>query len=118
MYQRLDRSHGNVLGYEITGRITEEEYQRLAGELRAGIGEHGSVRLLVRAPGLPTAELSALDDDLEFAKEHLGDIERYAVVSDRKLLRFLTRVGDRFVRAESREFALEDEEAAWAWLEG
>ncbi|MFD6953213.1 hypothetical protein A6A08_20345 [Nocardiopsis sp. TSRI0078] len=76
------------------------------------------MRLLVRAHGFPTAGLSALDDDLRFAGEHLGDIERYAVVGDQKLLELMVRASDKVVRARARHFAPEDEEAAWAWLEG
>ncbi|NYH51981.1 hypothetical protein HNR06_001570 [Nocardiopsis arvandica] len=117
MYQRLARSHGNIVGYEFTDRITEEEYQRIAGELRARIGEHGSVRLLMRTHGFPTAEFSALDDDFRFAKEHLGDIERFAVVGDQKLLEVLVKASDKVVGAQGRHFAPEDEETAWNWLE-
>ncbi|WP_190394141.1 SpoIIAA family protein [Nocardiopsis quinghaiensis] len=117
MYQRLERSHGNVLGYEITSKITEDEYKQLTDELRARITEHGSVRLLVRTQGFPTAELSALDDDLRFAKEHLSDIDRCAFVGDEKSVELLVKASDKVVSTRARHFAPEDEEDAWAWLE-
>lgn len=117
MYKRLDRSHANILGYEVEGKITEEEYEQLTTEVRAAIGTHGSVRLLVRARGFPTAEIKAVDEQLSFARDHLSDIERYAVVTDHTGLELVTKASEKLVNVDIRQFDLEDEEAAWAWLE-
>lgn len=118
MIKQMERSHDNVLGYEVTGdKVTEKEYQQVIGQVRTAIDEHGKVRLLVRVPGFPKSELSALDDRLRFAREHLGDIERYAVVGDSKAMEVLTKMTDKVIRADLRHFAPEEEETAWSWVE-
>lgn len=43
MIRRLDESSGNVLGWEVTGKVTEEEVRTLSEEFKAAIAEHGNV---------------------------------------------------------------------------
>ncbi|MEZ4616065.1 MAG: STAS/SEC14 domain-containing protein [Caldilineaceae bacterium] len=50
MYRKLSASHGNLLGYELRGRVTEEEYRTLRAELEQAIVEYGGIRVLVAMP--------------------------------------------------------------------
>jgi hypothetical protein len=45
MIRRLEESSDNVLGWEVTGKVTEEEVRTLSEEFKAAIAEHGKVRL-------------------------------------------------------------------------
>jgi hypothetical protein len=60
-----EESSGNVLGYEVSGKLTEEELGTISEELRAVIAEYGKVRLLVRMRQIPRMELGALAEDLK-----------------------------------------------------
>lgn len=118
MYQRLERGQGNVVAYEIGDSVTEEEVREILGQLRDAVGEHGRIRLLVRMRGWPENATAALTERLRFAKDHFGDIDRYAVVGDHRLAEFLTEATDKVVDMELRHFDPTDEEAAWAWVGG
>ncbi|MFY1652429.1 STAS/SEC14 domain-containing protein [Solwaraspora sp. WMMB762] len=109
---------GNVLGYEVAGKLTEQEYHDLYRELRAAIAEYGSVSVLGRLPddGLPGMELSAIDDRLRFAREHLTDIDRAAVVGGNRVAEWVTRASDAMTPIELRHFDAGAEQHAWDWL--
>jgi hypothetical protein len=116
MYRRLERGRGNVLAYEIGASVTEEEVREILGRLREAVGEHGRIRLLVRMEGWPENATAAFVERLRFAKEHFGDIDRYAVVGDHRLAAFLTEAADKVLGMELRHFEPTDEEAARAWV--
>lgn len=116
MYRKLDESAGNVLGFETRGRLTEEELRAILKETEDAIAEHGKIRLLVYMPEVPRPELAALDDDLKFAREHLGDLERYAIVGDNVLLEWAARLEDPLLSVEIRHFDISEYEEAWRWL--
>jgi hypothetical protein len=59
MIRRLEESSGNVLGWEVAGKVTEEEVRTLSEEFKAAIAEHGKVRVLIRMRRLPRMELAA-----------------------------------------------------------
>jgi hypothetical protein len=60
MIRRLEESSGNVLSWEVTGKVTQEEVRPLSEEFKEAIAEHGKVRVLVRIRRIPRMELGAL----------------------------------------------------------
>lgn len=116
MYRRLERGRGNVLAYEIGTSVTGEDVREILGQMREAIGEHGRIRLLVRMEGWPENATAAFTERLRFARDHFGDIDRYAVVGDHRLLASLTEAADQVVGMELRHFEPGDEETAWAWV--
>ena len=81
MIRRLDESSGNVLGWEVTGKVTEEEVRTISEEFKAAIAEHGKVRVLVRMRRIPRMGLGAWVEDFKLTP-YAKDVERYAIVSD------------------------------------
>jgi hypothetical protein len=116
MIRRLDEGTGNVLGYEITGKLTEKEFETLSEEFKAVVAEHGRVRLLVRMSEIPRMELGALAEDLKLAP-YANDIERYAIVSDSTLIEWIQKIGGLFIGGEVRHFEDSRYEEAWRWLQ-
>ncbi|MET9780283.1 STAS/SEC14 domain-containing protein [Nocardiopsis alba] len=116
MYRRLDSGEDDVLGYEVEDTIPHDDFEEILDEVREVIRRHGAARLLVRIHGRPSTETPTLEERLRFAKEHLHDIERYAVVGDDRIIRFLTTLADAFVDMDLRFFELDQEDAAWAWV--
>src|SRR4028119_79381 len=51
--RRLEESSGNVLGWEVTGKVTEEEVRTISEEFKATVAEHGKGRALVRMRRVP-----------------------------------------------------------------
>jgi hypothetical protein len=106
---------GNVLGYEVRGKLTEEKLRTISEELRAVVAEYGKVRLLVRMRQIPRMELGALAEDLRLMP-YAKDIERYAVVSDGAIFAWTEKIVDAFVGGEVRHFEDSRYEEAWRWV--
>ncbi|QDX41432.1 STAS/SEC14 domain-containing protein [Salarchaeum sp. JOR-1] len=117
MHEKLDRSHGNVLGYEVRDELGEDDLAAILEDFEETIREEGSVRVLVEMPSVPTPQLDALDEDVGFWLEHGDDIEKYAVVGDSTLVEWATAAGDRVSSIDIRHFDAGDIDDAWAWVD-
>lgn len=118
MMRQLERSHGKVIGYSLSGDVSAEDYELLTSRLRDAIAEHGSVRVLFRLSDVsPSSFFKALDERFNFAKDHADDVERVALVTDDKLLDALSSLTQAASPIETRQFSTDEEQEAWAWLE-
>lgn len=116
MLKKLETSEKNILEYEVTGKITDEENDMVLREVKSLIEEYGSVKILVRAHSIPTPELSSVSDRLSFAKNYLDKIEKYALVTDSKILSAIEKIVDPAMKMELKVFPADKEEEARAWL--
>lgn len=118
MIRQLEASHDNVIGYSVSGEVTEDEYQQAVSEVRDAIARHGKVRLLYRISDVSVRSfLTALDERFRFLQEHRDDIERVAIVSDDTATGLLSQLTESIAPIETRHFPRDDEQTAWAWLE-
>lgn len=117
MYEKLSRSEGKVLGYEIREVLTEEQLDEILTEIEEVIADHGSVRLLVSMPSIPYPDVKAIDDDLGFWLRHSENIDRYAVVGENPLLEWSSKVADRVSDPDIEYFEQAELDAAWDWVE-
>jgi len=113
--RRLEESSGNVLGWEVTGKVTEEEVRTLSEEFKAAIAEHGKVRVLLRVRRIPRMELAAWVEDFKLTP-YAKDLERYAIVSDSTLYEWSAKIAEAFVGGEVRHFEDSRYEEAWRWV--
>ena len=115
MIRRLQESSGNVLGWEVTGKVTEKEVRTLSEEFKAAIAEHGKVRVLVRMRQIPRMELTAWVEDFKLTP-YAKDVERYAIVSDTNLFEWTSKIAEAFIGGEVRRFEDSRYEEAWRWV--
>ncbi|MDF2704155.1 MAG: hypothetical protein K0S10_3101 [Rubrobacteraceae bacterium] len=115
MIRRLDESSGNVLGWEVTDKVTEEEVRTLSEEFKAAIAEHGKVRVLIRMRRIPRMGLAAWVEDFKLTP-YAKDIERYAIVSDSNIFEWTSNVAEAFIGGEVRRFEDSRYEEAWRWV--
>lgn len=116
MYEKLSRSDGHVLGYEVREVLTAGQLDEMLTEVEAVIADHDSVRLLVSMPSVPYPDPTALHDDLGFWLRHSDDVERYAVVGGNPLLAWSSRIAD-IVRGPDVEYFEQDAiDDAWSWV--
>ncbi|WP_368504982.1 STAS/SEC14 domain-containing protein [Alkalihalophilus sp. As8PL] len=116
MIRKLSTSKNNIVEYEVDDKITEEENEQVLEELEGLINEYGQIRLLVRLNEMAGVELSAIDKRVKFAKEHLSQIEKYALVSDSNLAEYVSKVSDKVTKMDMRHFAKDEEEMARSWV--
>ncbi|PSL45918.1 SpoIIAA-like protein [Salsuginibacillus halophilus] len=117
MIEKLDWSHGNILAYEVSGQVTEDEIQQAHDEVDHLVREFGTLNLLVRLPEMPGMEASAVNDRLRFTKEHYDNIDKYAIVGDSRAVEWISKAADAVTKTEIKHFDLDDEESAKAWLD-
>ena len=117
MMRRLEKSHDEVIGYSLSGEVSEDEYVQLASELRDEIAKHDAIRVLFRLSDLELSSFfTALDERLSFVRENRDDVERVAVVTDDTATQLLSKAAQAGP-VELQTFSSDDEPKAWAWLE-
>src|SRR5690606_36650247 len=117
MYRRLARSRDNVMGYEVSGTVTEDDYLEMVTELREVIDDFGGARVLVRVAELPNPDFPrAFSDRIEPLTDELGAVERYALVSDDPDVEEAVAEIDETFPTELRVFDSTEEEVAWDWV--
>jgi hypothetical protein len=106
----------DIIEIEIEGPINREQFDDVAALIEKTIETHGRVRVLEVVKNIGMFPASVFWDDLSFAMRHLNDFSRCAVVSDKTWLEWFTRALKPVLPCELEHFALEELEAARAWL--
>lgn len=118
MYRQLEASHDNVLGFQFSGTITEQEAKEILTQLGELIRRKQSVCLMVKLPEESgPSYLASLNQRLRFFRDHAQNIERYALVTNKKLFKWASRAANVLTPMDVRPYELGQEEAAWRWLE-
>jgi hypothetical protein len=116
MFERLSGGSGKVLGFNISEKITGEDMHRMGAIMADAIAASGKIRLLIEIEGFRHMEPNALLEKLKFAKDHAGNIERMAVLSDRVWIKSWLKVGGLLTHTEVEHFDRSEMEAAWEWV--
>lgn len=116
MYRQLERPEPNVFGFEVSGTIAREDVDAIAAKLKHAIENNGRVRLLLRMRDVDGITPGALWEDLKFATIYSNDIERMAVLGDRKWEEWLTEFSGVGEPTEVKYFDIGNTENAWRWL--
>ena len=97
--------------------MTDADYKALIPRLEAAIDRHGSIRLLVDMGEFKGIELQAVWDDFAFGIKHWNDLERMALVGDKRWQELSAKSFNRLTKGDIRYFDLADANAARAWIE-
>lgn len=117
MYERLDRSKGNIIGIRVSGKLTEADYHRLAPWLEQKVRRHETLRVLALMEDFHGWDsLSAAWEDLKMDAYFNEYVERLAVVGNAEWERWMTRLSKPLAEGELRYFDRTRLDDAWAWL--
>ncbi len=110
--------HDNAQAVEITvsGKVSREEFDRLASKLEAFIARHGKVRVLERIANFEGMDAAALWHDLKFSLRHLEDFSRIAVVADPHVRNLWSSFLSPFITCEVEHFPPGQIAEARDWL--
>lgn len=114
--KRLPASHDDVLGYVLNGKLREVDYQSLSRDMDDVLTGHEHVNLLLKMEALDGIDWPAMWDDVRFGLDYGRSVQKLAVVGDHRWSDWLARAARPFYAQQSRHFAENDAEAAWAWL--
>jgi SpoIIAA-like len=110
--------HDNAQAVEIslTGRVSTEEFDRVAERLEAFIARHGRVRVLEHIKDFEGMDTAALWHDIKFSVRHLKDFSRIAVVANPEIHNLWSSLVSPFIKCEIEHFAPDQIEEARDWL--
>jgi hypothetical protein len=110
----LNKSCGSVLGIKASGKLTRADYERFVPKLEQLIRQYGKVRVLFELDDCQGWEMAAAWDDLRFGLKHGRQVERCAVVGEKKWQEWMTRLSRPFFNA--KYFDKAELEKAWQWV--
>jgi hypothetical protein len=116
MIEKLPESTGKILGFKMSGKLQDEDYKNYVPVIEAAVAQHGKIRLLSLFENFHGWDLYALWDDIKFATKHCFDIERIALVGDKKWEEWMAKVCKPFTMATIKYFDSSELEAAWTWV--
>jgi len=109
-------STGRVLEVRVTGKLTKESYQKFVPAVDAQIKQYGKLRILFVMEDFHGWTAGAMWEDLKFDLKHWKDIERLAVVGDKKWEKGMASFCKPFTKATIRYFDAAELDEAREWL--
>jgi hypothetical protein len=107
----------SLLEVVVSGKLSHEDYEHFLPKVEEMVNEHGKICVLFDMVDFHGWEPSALWDDAKFAFKHFCDIERIAMVGERKWEQAMSAFCRPFTTAEVRYFDWSQLQEAWAWLD-
>ena len=101
----------------ISGKLTHKDYRRFVPEFERLARQHGKIRVLFEMEDFHGWKAAALWEDIKFDLKHFADIERLAMVGDRRWQKWMSEFCRPFTTAEIRYFSRSAAVGARAWLE-
>ena len=112
----IENNKGNILQLEVSGKFVASDFQSLESTFQKLVKKYGKIRVLFRMQNFHGWEPVAFWDEVKFDLRHLGDIERLAMVGDKRWEKFLGVFARPFTTAEIRYFDESALPAALEWL--
>jgi hypothetical protein len=107
---------GKVLVVNLSGKLTKEDYAHFVPEVERLIKDHGKVRMLVRMHDFHGWTMGALWEDIKFDLHHFADIERLAIVGEKRWEAGMAAFCKPFTRAAIRYFDPSKADEALPWI--
>ena len=113
-----ERNDGKVLVVRVTGRLDKQDYERFTPEVERLIDQQGKIRVLLETHDFHGWDAGALWEDIKFDIKHFNDIERLAVVGEKKWEKGMTTFCKPFTTAKSRYCDHSEAAEAETWITG
>ena len=102
--QLYEENGGKLLAVHVSGKLTASDYEHFVPEFERLVGLHGKLRVLFNMAGLHGWTAGALWEDTKFAMHHFSDIDRVAVVGEKKWQECLATFCKPFTKATVKYF--------------
>jgi len=109
--------NGKIIEVSVSGKLKTEDYQTFVPQIEKDIRENGKVCILFRMEDFHGWQAGALWDDIKFDMKHFNDIEKLALVGDKKWEKGMATFCKPFTTAKIRFFTAQEINAAREWLQ-
>jgi hypothetical protein len=117
MIETIPTVFPKTIGFKLSGRLHDEDYQQFAPTMESFLTAQGKARLYVEFEDFHGWDWDAAWDDLKFGMKHYSDFERIAMVGDRRWEKWMASFCKPFTGAKVKYFDKSEVDAAWKWLE-
>jgi hypothetical protein len=107
---------GKFIHLKITGKLEKEDYETFVPEIDRQIEQYGKVGMLVELLDFHGWTAGAAWEDTKFGIKHFNDIEKLAIVGDRKWEKGMAFFCKAFTTAKVRYFDVSERDKAEAWV--
>lgn len=112
-----EKDDGKLLEVHLSGKITKQDYEHFIPEMDRLLHDHGKLHVLVDMHDFHGWTPGALWEDIKFDVKHFSDIERVAMVGEKKWQKGMSQFCRPFTTAKIRYFNHAEMEAAREWAE-
>ena len=106
----------NILVIRASGTLVKGDYKPFVAEFERFLGQHGKLRVLFDISALHGWEPGAAWEDIKFDIKHFADIERLAMVGEKKWQHGMATLFKPFTSATTRYFDHTEVAEARKWL--
>lgn len=108
----------DIVEVSAQGKLTREDYQVFVPEIERLMdkSDDDGMRLLFEMEDFEGWEAGALWEDLQFDAKHRNDIDRLALVGEKKWQEWMATLCKPFTSAEVRYFDVSERKAADRWI--
>jgi hypothetical protein len=112
-----EKSSTKTLAVRVAGKLTREDYATFVPEFERLVKLHGKIRVLFEMADFHGWKAATLWEDIKFEFKHFADIERLAMVGDKKWEKGMSLFCKPFTTAKIRYFDHARMDEAKAWVE-
>ncbi len=113
-----EENGGKIVVVHVSGKLEKADYEHFVPEFERLVGAHGKLNVLFDMTGFHGWTVSAMWEDTKFALHHFREIERLAVVGEKKWQEGMATFCKPFTKATIRYLDHAEAADARAWLEG
>ena len=117
MVNLVTAEDSNVLTVEVTEKLEKADYERFVPRVEFLIEKFGRIRVLFLMRDFHGWSVSALWKDITFDLKHFKDVERVAVVGDKRWEKGMAAFCKPFTTADVKYFDLADLDEARGWVQ-
>lgn len=117
MLELIDFQRGNVVGLKVDGKITEEEFDKIASYCEDKLKEFQDIRLYAELKSYGGMSPKAVLKDIKFGIKHWQQIEKEAIITDQQWMQKVADAADKlFPNIEVKAFPFEEDKWAKKWI--
>ena len=114
--QLKEENDGKILVVHVKGKLVKADYEHFVPEFERLVQQHGKQRVMFDMTGLHGWDVGAAWEDVKLDIEHFADIDRLAMVGDKKWQHGMEMFFKPFTKAMTRYFDHADAAEARKWL--
>lgn len=112
-----EKNNGKVMEVEVVHKLTSDDYKQFVPEFDRLVKQHGKLRVLFQMTDFHGWEAGALWQDIKFDMTHFRDIERLAIVGEKKWEKGMSEFCKPFTSANIQYFDQSQLDQARQWIE-